>query len=170
MNPPHPLDTSITAAGADDLARIENLMQFYNYDMSEWLPVDFGPNGLYPIRSKQRYWQQRGVQPYLARVGGELAGFAVVDDECLEPGPQFNVGYFFVARRYRGRGLGHRLAEEVFSRHPGTWQAYHYTCNEPARRFWPKAILRAGGSGLVTRQVVADGSAATLYEFSTAAR
>ena len=34
------------AAQRDDLETIENLMQFYLYDFSEWLPLKLGEHGL----------------------------------------------------------------------------------------------------------------------------
>ena len=43
---------TIERAAPDDLPRIENLMQFYNYDLSEWTPVAFAHEGRYQLRPK----------------------------------------------------------------------------------------------------------------------
>lgn len=160
---------AVDAATADDLQRIEALMQFYNYDMSQWVPVHFGSAGLYDIGSKAAYWRNPAVRPYVVRVDHKLAGFAVVDDEFAQPGAQFNMGYFFVARRFRQRGVGRQLLADVVRRHPGRWQIYHYACNEAASGFWSAAIPGLAGGATVTRQIVVDDLPTALYEFSVGA-
>ena len=37
------------AAQRDELETIENLMQFYVYDFSEWLPLKLGEHGFFNI-------------------------------------------------------------------------------------------------------------------------
>lgn len=73
----------LVEAKGDDLLCIENLMQFYQYALSQSYPLSFADNGLYTVRSKQSYWSKPSVRPYLIRVGTALAGFAVVDDRGL---------------------------------------------------------------------------------------
>ena len=89
---------SVRSALTSDIACIENMMQFYNYDLSESLPVNFAETGLYDLRPKAQYWSKPHVSPFLIYVDGELAGFAVVDDEVIEPESRYNMGYFFIAR------------------------------------------------------------------------
>lgn len=156
----------IDRATPQDLERIENLMQFYNYELSAWYPIDFGPQGLYELRSKAAYWARPGVVPYTLRVAGELAGFAVVDDEVLDPAARFNLGYFFVARRYRGHGLGRRLAQALIERHPGRWEVYHLERNTPAQAFWTQALAQITGAPVPPRREVIDGWPALLYAFA----
>jgi len=165
LTPPD-FELAVEAAKSEDLRRIENLMQFYNYDLSQWLPVSFGDHGLYAIASKRDYWAKPEVRPFVARISGELVGFAVIDDEFVSAGAQFNVGYFFVARRYRGQGVGYRLFRSVLARHPGRWQLYHYKCNESALHFWPKAISRAGGSMPAIHETLIDEQLSVVYSFS----
>lgn len=159
-------DAVVGRATAEDLPRIENLMQFYNYDLSEWHPVEFADHGLYAIRPKARYWAQAGVVPYKVQVGGQWAGFAVVDDEVIDPASQFNMGYFFVARRYRGLGIGRRLAATLFREHPGRWEVYHLASNQAAQRFWSSAIASLSGSAPHEASQVIDEVPSTLYRFS----
>lgn len=164
------MDAILSVATADDLPRIENLMQFYNHDMSEWYPVSFGDHGLCTLRPKQPYWAQPGVKPFIGRVDGQLAGFAVVDNEVADPASQFNMGYFFVARRYRSLGLGRRWVADVLNRFPGRWEIYHYGDNQPATAFWPKAIAGAGATDIVSKQSLMDDMPSTTYQFVIRAR
>lgn len=153
-------------ATPEDLPRIENLMQFYNYDLSEHYPVEFASHGLYAIRPKASYWAQPAVVPYKVLVDGHWAGFAVVDDEVVDPASQHNMGYFFVARRYRGLGLGLQVAATLLREHPGRWEIYHLESNQAARRFWLRAILSITGSTPAEFSRVIDDVPSTLYAFS----
>ncbi len=164
-HPPH--EVAICRATIDDLPRIENLMQFYNYDLSEWYPVEFASHGLYAIRPKESYWAKPTVVPYKVQVGGNLAGFAVVDDEVIDRASQYNMGYFFVARRYRGLGVGRQLAATIIREHPGRWEIYHLECNQAARMFWSRAIESIIGSAPHESSRVIDDVPSTLYAFSS---
>jgi len=169
MHNPDPSRLLLQEASAEDLPRIESLMQFYNYDLSEWCPVEFGVSGLYTLRPKDQYWAKPAVKPYLARVGDQLAGFAVVDDEVQGSNSNFNLGYFFLGRRYRGRGLAVDMVRQLFDRHPGQWEIYFFANNAPAAKFWPKAIAVAGGVGVEVQDTVSDALPCRLYKFSTRA-
>ncbi|WP_343635133.1 GNAT family N-acetyltransferase [Roseateles sp.] len=158
----------IERASPDDLPRIENLMQFYNYDLSEWTPVAFAPEGRYQLRPKAPYWAQPDVHPFVIWHGAELAGFAVVDGECEDPGSDHNMGYFFLARGYRGHGLAARAASELLARFPGRWEIYHLMANTPAAQFWP-GVIRGRAAGEIVREVRSlHGDDCCLYRFTVA--
>lgn len=155
-------------ATAADLPRIENLMQFYNYDLSESTPLSFAENGLYALRPKQAYWSTPTVHPYLIEVGTALGGFAVVDQEVVAPTSTFNLGYFFVGRRFRNKGFGKQIVRQLLQRYPGTWEIYHLRGNEAAMRFWSGVIATAGiADAIVTEQLI-DDEMCVLYTFSSA--
>jgi predicted acetyltransferase len=149
---------------------IENMMQFYNYDLSESYPVDFAATGLYALRPKQPYWSKPGVVPFVIYVDDELAGFAVVDDEVIQPQSQYNMGYFFIARRYRGRGVGKQVANKLFAQFPGTWEVYFYSNNEAASQFWHAIISKSLARDVTSSEQLIDGEPCTLFSFSTAAK
>lgn len=158
----------IERAAPDDLPRIENLMQFYNYDLSEWTPVAFAPEGRYQLRPKAPYWAQPDVHPFLIWVGDELAGVAVVDRDCEDSQSDHNMGYFFLARGYRGHGLAARAAGEVLARFPGRWEVYHLMANTPAAQFWP-GVIRGRAAGEIDREVrTLHGDECCLYRFTVA--
>lgn len=177
--PPEPAERTMSQAlpplelrraAPDDLLRIENLMQFYNYDLSQWTPVPFGDNGLYQLRPKAPYWAQPGVHPFLIHIDQQLAGFAVVDDETQEADTDHNMGYFFLARGYRGRGLATHAAGEVLQRFPGRWEVYHLLVNTPAAEFWPE-VIRHHAEGEIQREPrLIHEDPCVLYRFNVAAR
>ena len=47
---------------------------------------------------------------------------------------------FFIARRYRKRGVGAAVAREIWRRIPGAWEVRVMEGNEPARAFWAAAV------------------------------
>ena len=160
----------VRPALSNELACIENMMQFYNYDLSESLPLDFAETGLYAIRPKAQYWSKPGVAPFVIYVDDELAGFAVVDGEVIQPQSQYNMGYFFIARRYRGRGVGKQAASKIFAQLPGAWEVYFYTNNKTASRFWDGVVIKSSAHAVAASAQIIDGEPCTLFSFSTATK
>lgn len=155
------------AAQRDELETIENLMQFYTYDFSEWLPLKLGDQGLFNIQPKRDYWRKPATRPFLIKVDGELGGFVTVDDETHLPGAEFNIGYFFVSRRFRGQGVAKFVASTLLSRLPGQWQIFHIDANQPARLFWAKVIPALAQENFITHQQTVDGYPCTFYRFES---
>jgi len=156
---------TLRAADRPQWPVIENLMQFYNYELSAWYPIAFGEDGRYPIASKADYLAQPGTQAWLILAGGELAGFAVVDDELVDPRRDLNLGYFFVARRFRGRGIGAAAFGGLLARYPGAWELYYLARNAAAAGFWPKAFERAGLQEVAVSNIDVGGQACVMNRF-----
>jgi hypothetical protein len=51
------------------LDTLENLMQFYVYDFSEWLPLKLGAFHIQP-----KDWRNPATRPFLIRVDGNWVG------------------------------------------------------------------------------------------------
>ncbi|WP_339450144.1 GNAT family N-acetyltransferase [Pseudomonas sp. EA_5y_Pfl2_R50] len=153
-------------AQRDELEVIENLMQFYMYDFSQWLPLKLAAHGLFPIQPQDSYWRQATTRPFLIRVDGELAGFVTVDNATHTEDVEHNIGYFFLTRRWRGQGVGQFVISALLSRIPGRWQIFHIDANLPAQRFWAGLIPRLSGGGFTRQQREADGYPCTFYVFS----
>ena len=148
---------------------IENLMQFYNYELSAWVPVAFGEDGRYAIASKTDYFDRPGTQAWLILADGELAGFAVVDDELVDAQRDWNLGYFFVGRRFRGRGVGVAAFCELLVRYPGAWELYYLARNEAAAGFWSRAFERAGLREITVSDVTLHGERSVMNRFTALA-
>jgi predicted acetyltransferase len=152
-------------AQRDELETIENLMQFYTYDFSEWLPLKLGERGFFNIQPLPDYWRKPATRPFLIRVDGELAGFVTVDDDTHLPGARYNIGYLFVARRFRGQGVARFVASTLLSRFPGQWQIFHIEANQPARLFWTAVMPGLSRDGFTRHQQTIKGYPCTLYRF-----
>lgn len=158
---------TLRAADRPQWPVIENLLQFYQYELSAWYPIAFGEDGRYAIASRADYLAQPGTQAWLILADGELAGFAVVDDELLDPRRDLNLGYFFVARRFRGRGIGAAAFGGLLARYPGAWELYYLARNGAAAAFWPKAFERAGVREVAVSEATVQGAAYVLHRFDS---
>lgn len=125
---------------------VQNLFQLYAYDLSEYTEADVSTEGRFPIHgSLLEYWsrspafwppQWRGL-PFLLHVAGKLAGFALVRE--MGPGA-YDMGEFFVLRRYRRAGVGRGAARKLFDALPGSWEVRQLPRNTPAQAFWRQVI------------------------------
>jgi predicted acetyltransferase len=153
------------AAQRDELETIENLMQFYTYDFSEWLPLKLGEYGLFNILPMPDYWRNPATRPFLIKVDGELAGFVTVDNQVHLPGADYNIGYLFVSRRFRGQGVARFVVSTLLSRFPGQWQIFHIEANQPARLFWAAVMQGLKVDGFTLHQQVVDRYPCIFYRF-----
>ena len=153
------------AAQRDELETLENLMQFYMYDLSEWLPLKLGGHGFFHIQPQQDYWRNPATRPFLIKVNGELAGFVTVDDDTHLPGAQFNMGYLFVSRRFRGQGVAKFVVSTLLRQFPGQWQIFHLDANPSARLFWATVMPGLSPNGFTLHQQKIKGYPCTLYRF-----
>ena len=159
--------TRVTLRAADraQWPAIENLLQFYHYELSAWYPIPFGADGRYEIGSKAAYLGLPGTHPWLILADDELAGFAVVDDDLVDAGRDINLGYLFVARRFRGLGIGAAAFGGLLARYPGEWELYYLARNAAAAAFWPKAFERAGVRGVDVSDENVAGEACVMHRF-----
>ena len=131
-------ETTIAPAREDQRPVIANLIQLYLYDMTESMPFPVGPDGRFEYDFLDRFWRF----PYLIHVDAELAGFALVIDECPLTGrkPCWFMAEFFVLKAYRRRGAGRAALAAVLQAHPGDWHIGVPKANQPAQAFWDRAL------------------------------
>jgi predicted acetyltransferase len=157
----------LPAIAPDDFARIKNMMQFYVYDLSEWLPLHFSNSGLYTLRPKDAYFAHPGTKAFSIIVDGGIAGFACIDNEDCDVDTAYNLGYFFIARCYRGLGLGMEVMKEILRQFNGRWQIFYINQNDGAAQFWKKAIPHLSGGEFTQHQQEIDGGDCTVYRFKS---
>jgi len=144
---------------------VENLLQFYSYELSRWYPIPFGADGRFASPSTADYLGQPGTHAWLVLADGELAGFAVVDDDLVDPGRDVNLGYLFVGLRFRGRGVGAAAFGGLLARYPGAWELYYLARNAAAAAFWPKAFERTGVRDVDVSSVIVQDAACVMHRF-----
>ena len=135
---------SLSPATTAERIVLDNLMQFYIYDWSPLRPMDVRGDGRFQAYPTDVYFEDGSHHPLLLRVGGNLAGFALVSGHSLLTGVPgvFDMAEFFVMRRYRGSGVGLAAACAAFDRFKGPWEIRQRDENADATAFWRKVVDR----------------------------
>jgi predicted acetyltransferase len=126
----------IDARPATDAERpvVERLIQLYLHDMTEFNPFPIGTDGLYEYAMLDQFWQR----PYLIYSDDEIAGFALVIEQCPITGvaPCYFMAELFVLKPYRRRGFATAVCLGIFADHPGLWHVGVIERNATAAAFW----------------------------------
>lgn len=94
---------------------VGNLSQFYLYEFSQYMPsLRLEEHcGLYDrLPDLDAYWNDPNREPFIIRVDGELAGFALVIKGTSDEPHQ--IGEFFVIQKFVGKGVGKTVAQKNF--------------------------------------------------------
>lgn len=135
-----PDDFKIVRADQASNKLLENLLQHYYYDMSEWFGIDTQEDGSF-ASDMEAYWNNN-LATFIAYSGKLPVGFAMVQSAEKVTGDKggFDVKDFFVLRKYRRTGAGRALAEHIWNAFRGDWVVRVYAKNRPAVPFWRKAV------------------------------
>jgi predicted acetyltransferase len=125
----------VQPASVDEQDALQHLLELYAHDFSELTAADVGADGLFGWRNLGAWWTEPDRHPFLFRVYGRLAGFALV-----QSGAPHDMAEFFVMRKYRRSGVGVDAARAVFAKFPGEWQVREVKANVGAVAFWRRAI------------------------------
>lgn len=135
------MELEIQQIPIEDKFVLRNLMELCQHDYSEFNGDDVGDYGLFGYRYIDHYWTESGRHPFLIRVEGKLAGFALVSQVASDSGQVTNsISEFFILRKYRRKGIGREVARRIFSMFPGRWNVGQESGNDPAQAFWRETI------------------------------
>jgi predicted acetyltransferase len=142
---------SVAAAERAQAPVIQNLMQLYTHDFSEfWTGTSRGEvnaRGLFDSYPLDEYWAFPNWTAMLVCCDQALAGFCLVNDRTHSGlTAHRNMAEFFILRKHRGRGVGQIAAEIIFSRQPGSWEVAVARKNVRAREFWRRTIKESAKS------------------------
>jgi ribosomal-protein-alanine N-acetyltransferase len=126
-----------------DLPIVKNLVPYYIYDMSEYMGWPTKPDGRHDgCDGIEAYWSDPDKHAFILRCGKEPAGFVLLLEGGHGPEIDYSFTDFFVLRKFRHRGVGERIARQLFKRFPGRWQIDCLKDNKPAAIFWRTIIDR----------------------------
>lgn len=147
---------SLESGEAHQRAALENLVQLYIHDFNEFLAPDrkigLGEDGRFAdVLNLDRYWTDADRAVWFIRVGGALAGFALLNkgSHCGRS-VDHNMGEYFIARTFRREGIGARAAIDLIDMHAGQWEIAVGASNLPALKFWPRVVAAADASDVET--------------------
>ncbi len=119
-----------------------NLMELYQYDLSEIEAKDVDVCGLFGYRYLDLYWTEPERHPFLVKVDDKLAGFVLVNQHTYlyRDNDAMSIAEFFILKKYRNQGIGEQVATQIFDQFPGSWEVRQTAFNPGAQAFWSKVI------------------------------
>jgi len=121
---------------------LENLLEKYQYEFSQYACTKIHPSGLYGYDYLDYYFTEEKRFAYFIKVNKSLAGFAMVNNYPVVPNKptDFSIAEFFILYNYRKQGIGKVAACKVFDKHLGNWQLKRHPSNLDAVSFWNRVI------------------------------
>jgi predicted acetyltransferase len=136
----------IAPVAADEAETLARLLQLYLHDFSTFAPFEsphgeIGEDGSFGYPNLASYLSEPQREALFVRVRGRLAGFVLVNDWSASGLPvDYAIAEFFIARKYRRRGVGTDVARQVIAARPGQWEVSVLADNVPAAAFWRRAL------------------------------
>jgi predicted acetyltransferase len=143
----------VVRATVDQEPIVANLLELYIHDFSEFHDVELGMDGRFGYRNLSLYWGEPDRHPFLVRMEDKWAGFVLVKrgSEISGNDSVWDMAEFFVVRRYRRRGIGTKMAHEVWAQFPGLWEVRVMESNPSALHFWEHASKSFDGEARSAR-------------------
>jgi RimJ/RimL family protein N-acetyltransferase/predicted acetyltransferase len=139
-------EIKLVPASIDDYPILQNMSNFYAYDISEYMQWSQAEDGTLDIGLDFiKYWQVEDCYPFLIRYQDELVGFAIVDKQGTDNTIDFNMAQFFILRKFKNKGIGRLAAYYLFRKFAGVWEVSVIPGNEGAYRFW-RSIIKSYNS------------------------
>jgi predicted acetyltransferase len=142
------MSLNINPAKASERDVVENLLQYYLHDFSEFTRVAMNAHGRFEYPYLAHYWRDPHRWPLLIRQNNYIVGLALVrqDSDPVDGQPYREMAEFFILRSYRRLGLGCAAARMIFERFSGPWQVAVLHSNEKAQTFWQAVTSTHVGS------------------------
>jgi predicted acetyltransferase len=159
----------VIPATQDQQPVLANLLELYVYDFSEIVDLTIGEDGRFGYASLPLYWAEPSWHPFMIRIDGQLAGFALVKQGSELSGNQavWDMAEFFILRGYRRRGIGVHAAHQVWKRFPGPWEVRVMYANTSARHFWANAVAAFTGQSLDPHSIDHNSKRWSLFSFES---
>ncbi len=134
----------IVEVTAENKAVLNNLMEKYLYEFSQWEKTDINENGLYDYEYLDCYFTEENRYPYFIKSDRKLAGFALISDypEVPDEETDFCLSEFFILYKYRRSGVGREAVAQILDKHHGKWQLKRHPHNTASVYFWNSVIDR----------------------------
>ena len=165
-----PAHLEVISATAEQQPVLANLLELYAHDFSEFHQVALNDDGRFGYADLPRYWSDPGRYPFLVKVDGQLAGFVLVKrgSELSGSPTVWDMAEFFVVRGHRRRGVGTKVAHDIWRRFPGRWEVRVMESNRAAHHFWDRAMAEFAGKEILSHLVDKEGKGWFLFSFEVA--
>jgi predicted acetyltransferase len=136
------MSVELLEAAPEQQAVLGNLLELYMHDFTDYDDNDVEDDGRFGFDRLPQYFREPERHPFLVKVDGKYAGFALVREVSQSDGSTrvADMAEFFVMRKYRRKGVGAQIARATFGRFPGAWEVRVMDTNTPAQSFWRRVI------------------------------
>ena len=148
------MDINVRSAKKAEKKIVENLMQLYLHDFSEFEDLQVGDDGSFEYQFLDHYWEDPNRYPFLIWLDGKPSGFALLRFAMEMPAMVglMDLAEFFVIRSERRKGVGTQAANRLWDLFPGRWQLRVMQSNKPAYPFWKQTISAYTGDSYDERR------------------
>lgn len=138
------LHCDVIPAAYEDLHILTQLYQLLLYDLSPNTGADLDASGKYAAPELDALLATPGSQPFLVRIAGNLAGFALVTlpSHGSSALACTTCTTLFIVRKYRLQGYGAAVAAALFDRFLGNWEVAAEATYTPGHTFWRAVVDR----------------------------
>jgi predicted acetyltransferase len=147
------MNVEILPAQLADKSIIQQMMELYRYDLSEFEGTDLNEHGCFGYPYLDHYWVEPGRHPFLVRVDSKLAGFVLVNQHTYLQNSQYSIAEFFILRKYCKCGIGRQVAFHVFDLFHGRWETYQSNANIVGQQFW-RSVIGSYTQGSYTETII----------------
>ena len=164
-----PVLVEVIPASAEQEPILANLLELYAHDFSESMELELGPDGRFGYEPLSLYWKEAGRYPFLIKVSGRLAGFALVGTGSRISGAEDvrDMAEFFIIRGRRRLGVGTKAAQAIWRRFPGQWEVRVRDRNRAAKEFWAGAITAFIGKPIHPQAFEKEGDLWQVFSFES---
>jgi predicted acetyltransferase len=149
---PSLMPLSFHQARADDFPALEQLLELYQYDLSDIWRQRLDDRGRYGF-DLTRHRRGEGSRAYLARDSEQYIGFALVAPASVTRTEGKWMEQFFIHKAHRRSGAGRALAKHVLHSNPGPWEVGQIPGNNAAYAFWHNVIGEVANGQFTELQV-----------------
>ncbi len=164
-----PAGVEVLQASPEQEPILANLLEFYVYDFSEFMGLPLDEAGRFGYTQLPLYWQEMDRYPFLIKVNGIWAGFALVRRGSQISGAthSWDMAEFFIMRGHRRLRIGQIAAGEVWKRFPGSWEVRVLDWNKTAKAFWGRAIGEFTGKTVAPMAFEKNGKVWQVFAFES---
>ena len=140
IKPVSAMNIELKSATISDYPIVQNMASYYVYDRTGYMGWPCSDEGKFECIDFKHYFENSDEKAFLVKVDNELAGFVLLDKEHLIEFVDWNMGEFFILRKFQGKGIATQVALDIFKTHPGRWSVAVMPENIQATNFWRKVV------------------------------
>jgi len=120
---------------------LNNILQKYLYEFSQYIDVDLNNYGLYNYKYLNDYWIEEKKYAYFIKKDGNLIGFLMINNVPeINLEMNYSITEFFITYKYRRKGIGKYVVNYILEKFKGKWQIKYNPKNEVSKIFWNKIV------------------------------